>query len=340
MTTVGNTVTNGYIAAKTTVGSTPVWVSINTGIFALESSRFQNGRMTVGSDSFEVLDNAGSSVQLRSSDASITLHANDNFQLFDDDDFNDDDGSPPTGDGTLDGDDGENVTFRGNSMFAETFSRLQPSSDTQLNPFAAAYVEPDYSWSEGQAGMNDPNTPFRERIDVTPNLYPVERPIVNEHRDSESAELDDFWMGYVLIGYQAGWFAGVGIDVDGDPIRIQNGQLMDGVVGGASPTPTDASMDLDDTATGAFDVKPGSIGSIIYIESMRDWDISILSNPNPPPGVPDFRTRTVPHEVGHQFGLRGDGPGFGLMSVNETPQLVPAHINVIRWRLSSPGKPF
>ncbi|MGH9945909.1 MAG: hypothetical protein ACRD6X_01770 [Pyrinomonadaceae bacterium] len=341
MTTVGNNVTNGRIRSKGTVGSTPKWFNIMSNTGPLEPGRFQNGRMTFGSNNLEVLDNTDTALQIRSNNGNVTLFINGIFQLFDDDDFNDDDGPSPNGDGTLDGDDQENITFRGSSMFSETFSHLQPSTDTFQNPFAAAYVEPDYTWAEGQTGMNDPNASFRNRIDVTPNLFPVERPIVNENRDSESAEMDDFWVGYILIGYQAGFAPILGLDLDGDPIRIQNAVLMDGVVGGVSPTPTDASIDLDDTTTDSIDVKPGGIGSIIYIEGMRDFDFSILSNPNPPPTIiPDLRTRTVPHELGHQFGLRGDVPSFGLMSVNEIPRFVPEHINIIRWRLTSPGKPF
>lgn len=47
----------------------------------------------------------------------------------------------------------------------------------------------------------------------------------------------------------------------------------------------------------------------------------------------------MPHEIGHQFGIRGDTPGFGLMSYNNELTFVDRHLNVIRWRRKSPGIP-
>lgn len=60
----------------------------------------------------------------------------------------------------------------------------------------------------------------------------------------------------------------------------------------------------------------------------------------------------APHEVGHQFGLSGDTSplsgevvygimsyGKGVVTVNP-PYLkfVPAHLNMLRWRVKSPGQ--
>jgi predicted Zn-dependent protease len=71
---------------------------------------------------------------------------------------------------------------------------------------------------------------------------------------------------------------------------------------------------------------------MIYIEVQRDTE---LNN-----GIVRL-IRTVPHEVGHQFGLKGDDANnaFGIMSYGDDLQFVPEHLNILRWRISSPGKP-
>lgn len=54
----------------------------------------------------------------------------------------------------------------------------------------------------------------------------------------------------------------------------------------------------------------------------------------------DLKVRTAPHEVGHQFGLKGDASGFGLMSSSGSGQpltFVDRHLNILRWRIK--GQP-
>ncbi len=82
-------------------------------------------------------------------------------------------------------------------------------------------------------------------------------------------------------------------------------------------------------------VPKGSEGSLVYVETIRDFDANVDRTifPNP-----DFRTRSAPHEVGHQLGLAGDKPNFGIMTGDETPKFVPSHINILRWRVKSPGQ--
>ena len=329
MTTVGNNVTNGRVQDAVTVGSSPVWVDISSFTGDLEPSRFQGGQMTSGTYRFEVLDNTEDQVQIQYNNGSATLFYNSLFQLFDDDDFNDSDSPPPTGDGTLDGDDGENVTFRGANKFTETFSRLQPSTDVSLNPFAAAYIEPSYTWAEGQSGMNDENVPFELNVTRDPvNNFDAERDVTNRDRDSSGMEQDDFWIGYILIGYQYATF------LDNDP----TGELA---FSGWSVADSNVVQNnaFTNSASSFGDVPEGAIGSLLYIEVMRDFDLAANA---------DCLIRTVPHELGHQFGLAGDFtnpsplPNWGLMDgCGPAPlTLVPTHINVLRYRFSSPGLPF
>lgn len=308
---VGNNLAAGR-TDRGTIGVTPVWLDVRPNTGNLEIGRFQGGEMKFGPYRFEVLDNTETRLLIRSNNGDVTIFQNALFQLFDDDDFNDDDGL--LGDNALDGDDGELVTFRGLTKFTETFSRLQPSTDVNLNPYAAAYIEPDYTWAETQPGMNDSNVQF-EFVTFDFPTYANELRVVNAQRDSVGMENDEFWIGYILIGYQSN----VG---DVDP-------ASDGALGGTAP-PINYLTAWTDSVTDSRDVTRGSIGALIYIESMRDSDVFDGG---------DYKIRTVPHELGHQFGLAGDtDTGFGIMSVEGSLLFVPQHINILRWRQASPGE--
>lgn len=319
---VGNNLAAGRITDRGTIGSTPVWLTVSPNSGPLETGRFQGGEMTSGSYRFEVLDNTTDQVQVRYNNGSVTIFRNSIFQLFDDDDFNDDDGPFPCDD-TLDGDDGEDVTWRGSTMFEETFSRLQPSSNINENPYAAAYIEPDYTWAQNQPGMNDSNVQF-ELVELTGPNFNNERRAIDAQRDSAGMENDEFWIGYLLVGYESYFIFG---GVTDDPEST--------VVAGVAP-PINYTTAWTNSVIDSRDVTRGSVGALIYIEAMRDWD-----------GTPgrDFKVRTAPHELGHQFGLLGDNsdptplPNWGIMSgSNQSLYFVPPHINILRWRPGSPGE--
>ncbi len=114
-----------------------------------------------------------------------------------------------------------------------------------------------------------------------------------------------------------------------------------GFFGGFAPLRTNSIFPPpQDTASGI--TSPGSIGDIIFIETMRDYDLM------PPPllsGDKDFtlaRTRVAPHELGHQFGLAHEESltgSSGLMSYTGSLYFVPHHTNIMRWRIHSPGEP-
>jgi len=88
--------------------------------------------------------------------------------------------------------------------------------------------------------------------------------------------------------------------------------------------------------TSSEDVPAGGEGSLIYLEVIRD---SLVNRGGQ---SIDVDKRIVPHEVGHQFGLQGDIPIFyGIMSNGVAPNtFVPDHLNVMRWRVHSPGRPL
>ena len=93
-----------------------------------------------------------------------------------------------------------------------------------------------------------------------------------------------------------------------------------------------------DFVKGTKDVPKGGEGSLIYVEASRDNDAQSESEAE---AVRDALKRVPPHEVGHQFGLRGDGlASQGIMSVQKgsSHMFVEEHLNMLRWRVNSPGQ--
>lgn len=141
-------------------------------------------------------------------------------------------------------------------------------------------------------------------------------------------ERDDFWIGYLLVSYQAD----VSADVDPIGFFLGNAPYREGIL--------KENTDVYDPNSG---VPPGGIGASIFFEVIRDYDLK------PPPIVAGdplairatlSRTRTAPHEVGHQFGLgHNDGRLIGgIMSYTGDLYFTPNHINLMRWRVKSPGE--
>jgi hypothetical protein len=322
MGTVGNNLANGYLQSKGFVDTqTPVWINLHVSTGSLEEHRFVGGRLALGSSNLRVMDNTTNSVQVVSESGTVQYRVNQIYALFDDDDFNSDDGA------LQNGDDQEDVTWRClNTIYpcdmlsSETFSHLLPSTDTGQNPYARAYIEPDYSWALQQPGMNDSSVQYEINIPLDLPNFDIERSRIDPNRDSSGMERSDFWIGYLLVGYQSG----VDVDADNEPV----------VIGGVAP-PINYQTAWTNSVTNSNDVTRGSIGAVIYIESMRDWDVTTGA---------DFRVRTAPHELAHQFGVLGDStnpfplPDWGIMSANGALTFVPTHINVMRWRINSPGE--
>jgi hypothetical protein len=289
--------------------------------------------MTSGTYRFTVLDNTETQVQIRYDGGTATLPYNSLFHLFDDGDFNDDDTDVlPLGDGTLDGDDGEDINCLGyvQHCLDGTFSLLQPTSNPDTNVFASAYVEPEYDWAYLQ-GFNQTNLPFVLEMDRPDRNGSTIQAYFDQYRNSKNGsviyERDDFWVGYIVIGYQSG--------INPDPRPEDGDAYLFGslIAGGFSPA-DNVLVDLADDADDSLDVFKGSVGSILYIEGMGDLDKTAG------PSVNNWRQRVPPHELGHQIGLRGDTSGFGIMTQGGSDiRLIPRHISVVRWRVASPGEP-
>jgi hypothetical protein len=177
-------------------------------------------------------------------------------------------------------DDGINLDGDNNepiAAFPQTLSLMQESDNPALNAFADACIRPVYDGG-GNLGNDDPDISFKLNVDGKED-FDVQ---VTGGRGSERVEADDFWVIYVQIGYQGP------LDKDGDGIN-------DDI------TATGVSFGITtDTVQSDLQVPLGGEASLIYQESIRD--------------AASDRSLIVPHEVGHQFGLKGDKGRFGIMS--------------------------
>jgi hypothetical protein len=197
----------------------------------------------------------------------------------------------------------------------DTYSLMEDSDNPDNNIFADAYIRPNYAWAEGKPGYNDNDVPFKLNIPGTDPDDPVP---INQQialgRDSVNDASSSFWISYLQIGYQHV------VNMDKDP-------NSEGGAGGAT-----TSVGSVDEISGCTNVPRGGAASILFIETMRDSDVYRV-----PTG--DLRSRTAPHEVGHQFGLQGDTQtGFGIMSYSGPRSFDPRHINILRCRRASPGQ--
>jgi hypothetical protein len=244
----------------------------------------------------------------------IYLRPNHPFKLYDDDDFNSDDAV------NKDGDNGENV-----ELLNDTLSYMRSSDNPNENSYAAAYIMPEYQWAQ-QRGLNETNVPFELHSPFSQSRYGAEfRPLINNHRGSSTLERDDFWIGHLLVAYQGA------SSQDVDPI---------GAALGIAPYKNDTITENVDYVP-SFGIPPGSIGAIIWIEALRDYTLKPLPQSifDPPP-FKMANLRTATHEIGHQFGLGHNNHDLtgGIMSYPGDSYFTSNHINIMRWRVRSPGE--
>ena len=192
-----------------------------------------------------------------------------------------------------------------------TLSLMQESDNASANVFAPAYIRPKLDGG-GDTGNNTSTVSFLRNIPG--RKQPVNMQL-NRGRGSGGNDGPDFWVVYLQIAYQGGE------KVDNDP-KTEDTE-------GGITTFTGKAVDA---VTNDDDVPPGGEGSLVYLEASRDGDLQTGN---------DFLQRVAPHEIGHQFGIKGDGPAVqGLMSIKLGSALTfsEAHLNVLRWRVNSPGQ--
>lgn len=276
----------------------------------LEKNRFENGRLklTDGANAprfYRVVRNEGSQVTI-SGALGFPYVDQMGVTVWDDDDYNSNDGTNP------DGDTDEDI-----AALNSTFSIMQYSDNVAQNVYAAAFVRPKYD-SAGVASYNSSSVVFQNNVALVENDVVAQ---INAGRGAVN-ESDDFWVVYVQLDYQPD------VRFDGDP----DTELLNAIYGLTYQNP---STDVTDSVTGSASVPKGSNASLVFLESTKDVDRKYAYN---------YGARVVPHEVGHQFGLKGDVAGAWLMGYQgpsnptEPLDIHPLHRNIIRWRIKSPGQ--
>ena len=284
------------------------------------------GRVVIaGGQTLQILDNLSDypqypdlgvtkqTLRVQSLSGSVYLRPKHPLQLFDDDDFNSSDSD------NKDGDEGENV-----EELADTLSYMQASDNINFNSYAAAYIKPDYQWARDK-GFNNLNVPFVLYSPCTIPNCEEQRLTINQNRESQIYERDNFWIGYLLVSYQGSDI----LDVDST-----------GFLGGVAPYKTNATRENVDFYDPNSGVPPGGIGATIYIESIRDYSLKPIDAIIFSGIITLANTKIAPHEVGHQFGLAhfNQQPDGGIMSYTGDLRFNPFHINLMRWRVKSPGE--
>lgn len=159
----------------------------------LEKHRFENGRIVIGNRKFIVLDNKENSIDLGDTSLSRKMQ-NKSFILYDDDDYNADDGGSP------DGDNNESLV-----QFSDSLKYLASidgtDSEGRKNILASAYIMPEYNWADLTKHYDQKNLTFELNVEDGINNATVIN-VTNRNRDSKNDEKADFWISYFLIGYQ------------------------------------------------------------------------------------------------------------------------------------------
>jgi hypothetical protein len=234
----------------------------------------------------------------------VSIPSGSQFQLYDDDDFNNDDG--PMGDGTLDGDTGEDIPEPNTSLLQSDDTPCSSIIVSGCNVLASAYVRPVYDIT---SDIRD-NRIFLANID-TSTTNNVRAAFVDF--DQLPTEDDpEFWTIYLYGAYQGG------ISQDADPADEDGDGNPDGC--------PDASYGVTDT------LGPNAWGSCIFMEVSRprEYPVDYASRPV-------SRAWTTVHEVGHIFG--GDHPDGGIMTPSCTRtgyEFAPVTIRRLRHEIMHP----
>lgn len=154
------------------------------------------------------------------------------------------------------------------------FELMQTSSDNNRNIFAAAYVKPIYL-------MTNIRTPVSFKNNVPGLTNDIARAQLGEGRDA--VDTPDRWRVYLQGAFQEDTQRDVDPDREIQAITV-GPNIFFGAALGLTPD---------------YDYR----GSLIFIEALRDAGIVAVLNGSP--GLNQFTLTkvTIPHEIGHQFGL-------------------------------------
>ena len=292
----GNFVLGNIASPSITVSrNQTVTLDVNT-TNPLEVNRFEDGRMTIGTRSFEISSNTDRTVSaiFRGPGSVFSIQNGVLLTLYDDDDFN-----YPFNDtnnqSTLNGDTGEDIpgpddfTLNGTAL-------LTHGSDTEnTNVFAPAYVRPFYDIVADTRDdcLFQANTASIDAADLRSLFTPC-------WDSSNTNEDPEFWSVLIFGAYQST------INSDNDSSTELG---CDGL-----PAFHCVSLGVVDEITGKFylDHTGEGSGALIFTELMRAHERP--AGYNPAPTSLTSMAVTVAHETAHLFSCRhGDG---GIMGIN------------------------
>lgn len=343
---------DGPVTIPRSTGLMPGAAAVNLTITnPLNVQAFSFGRFLTASNDLLVNSNTTNAVELlNTTSRAITIADGTSFILYDDDDFNSDD-SPIFSTGTylpyeVDGDEKEALVNGPFTVLPQSFDHLRPEDGVYpdgrpRNLYASAYVKPEYEWAQSVVNYNQINIQFT--LNVPESNLPA---LINANRNSINDEKDDFWIVYFIVGYQGEEHE----DADGET------RANPGISSATGPGVVLCDCFSSNTCVGtscSSVIPKGAFGSLIYLEVMQDVTRtyflqlgSLLLN----------QGTTVPHELGHQFGLKGDNKNsisgepdrplatYRIMDYPNRGQgqtddyfLHEEHINLIRRRIKSPG---
>lgn len=165
----------------------------------LEINRFEGGRFAVGIKSFRVESNTADTVTVRNmTSGSITITNGSQFQLYDDDDMDDEDVA------SLNGDQGDNVPEPPDSLIINTDAPCSSSLTANCNTFAPAFVRPAYDLSgSGEVTVYEANINVSvDPLDPNATVPPTEIQAKFDFDNFINEANADFWTVYLNGVYQ------------------------------------------------------------------------------------------------------------------------------------------
>lgn len=183
---------DGQFREAATITESPIVIQIDKTLMA---NRFNGGRVIVGNSNLKVTNNYFNTLEVATYGGTVSINNGDSFRLYDDDDFNDDDGD------YVIGDTGENIPSPHTDYLTEN------SDNSQTNILADAYIHPVYSMIRHLDVKDDnifaANIPS-DTVEDARSLF-VDQDLTSTNTDNE------FWTVYILGAYQGAQHK------DGDP---------------------------------------------------------------------------------------------------------------------------
>ena len=274
----------GPVGSQTSVtiypGETRVIQVFDTVSGSLEAGRFRPGRAYVRNNWLPISENTENTITVTNPLAyEVFFLAKDPIQLFDDDDFNNNDGT------NLVGDIGESIPLPDRSFIPEGL----PGDNRLTNILALAYIRPVYDVGSGLARL------FKVNIDDF-NETSLNEIIAFDNRmtpDYPGTDMDpQFWTVYLLNAYQ-GYTQ---FDGDGNLIYTSNGQTPRVE---AIPSPTPLNEEPDVGYTTSF-----GLASLVYVEAGGPKECTI-TEPIYFCSMPAITAREVARALGAELGDGG-----------------------------------